>query len=370
MAMQANAGRRAGIRFQTLALFVFLVCLVFLLARMWGPRTITINAQEWPLAKAVASFERQGQISILTNVDLAKPVTLYLEKVPVPVALHKLAMAVGAEFRIGYIFAKTNRQITEAAARWEAGTFAGQWYQLRGIMIGPPKEHPQNALWEIKTEPGATLGAYLEQASISTGLCLALEGDPASPVPSPPRSGSMDAGLRRLARSSGMECRDYAMLIDMQKPSQEETLPRPGEKQDAASLPEPENTVSYLKGRLTEMPPERRAEAQQKIVQMEKLLQDLQSLPPEERKQRFFEKAPVPSGPGGGPLRPPGMGRAGGDGSGDGRPGSGGGAPGSGGSDQMDFREAEKHVERMESEMTPTQRADFFRTYVEKRNSP
>ena len=113
---------------------------------------------------------------------------------------------------------------------------------------------------------------------------------------------------------------------------------------------------------------------------MEKLVDDLKDLSPQERKKRFFEEAPLPSTPGGVIKRPSGslgMGGSGTSGGGGGRDSGLGitGGGGSGGKDspernQINFQEAERHVEIMESEMTPTQRAEFFRTYVEKRSAP
>ena len=368
--------KKLPLRTLTLAA-VFLACLGFLLTSVLGPRTISIDAKALPLEKVVRSFEEQGRITILTNVNLSKPVTLYLHKVPVPIALHKLAMAIGAEFRLGYIFAPTSRLLWQTAADWESGAFKGKWYQLRGLMVEAPKEHPRNARWDVKPEPGASLGDYLEQASIRTGLCFALHGDPATRIPSPLQSGTMDNALRRLARLSHMECRDYAMLIDLESVAQAEGLPRPGERPTPASLPEPAHLVEFMKSRMAETPPEQRAEAQERLGLMEKLLDSFKDLPPEERKERFFEEAPAPSGPGGGSKRPSGGPSMGGGGAGGGRSGGpgakGGDAGGGGGSlerNQMNFQEAERHVEIMESEMTPTQRAEFFRTYVEKRSAP
>lgn len=356
---------------RVVAALAIIAVIALLLATFFGPRTITINARGWPLRAVVQAFEKQGRISVLTNVAADKPVTIYLQKVPVPVALQKLATAIGAEFRIGYILAPGRRQLSETAADWEVGAFQGAWYQLRSPIVGAPREHPENAAWKVEPEPTATLDAYLRQGSVSTGLCFLLNGNPDSKIATPPKSGTMDKTVRRLAGASGLECEGHAMLIDLQRSDRGlgEEAPRPGEERTAESWPEPAEIVKFLKNRIGEMPPDRRAEANEKIGEMEKLLDALKDHSPEERKALFFEKAPVPTGPGGGPPARPRSagGQAGGRGG-----GGGSSAPGSSGagldeSGDFDFEEAEKHMERMESGMTATQRSDFFRTYVEKR---
>lgn len=365
------------LRTAVLVLGFLLALVVFAMVHL-GPRTVSIDARGTPLGQVIASFERQAKISVLTNVDPSTPVTLYLQKVTVPIALRKLGGAVGAEFRVGYFFAPTKSQLLASAADWESGAFKGRWYQLRGPMVEGPKEHPRFAPWNVKTEAAANLGSYLEQASVSTGLCLALNGDPATAVPSAPKSGSIDQGLRHLAHLAHMQCADYAMLVDLKSLAAGEAQARPGEQPGSASLPEPAQFVQFLKSRLDEMPPERREEARQKVAAMEKLAESMKDLSPEERAKQFFEQAPPPPGQGRSRRRSgASVGGGGATTSESGQGGTGGTASKQGGGEgssadkgTIDFEEVERQVEMMESEMTPTQRADFFREYVEKRSAP
>jgi hypothetical protein len=342
---------------------VLLVLVGLLVSGLFAPRTITIDARGMPLAQVIRSFERQGGIPIRANIDPAMPVTLQLVRAPVLNALRALGVAVRAEFRIAYAFAPNSKALNESLESWEKGAFQGMWLQLQGPMVGPPKVHPKVDEWIVKPEADASLAAYLKQASVHTGLCIMLSGDGAVPVAKPPASGTVDRSLRRLAKIAGMKCDDFALLIarggsEPDGPGHPDgpgggppPPPPPGgtRDQNGGGPPNPHEIVAFLKSRISELPADRRAEADTKVAEMEALLQTLKDLPPPEQAAVFSQKIRLPGGPGGGP--PPGS-------------GSGGMGSSTGGSGE---RSAEKYIEKLESTMDPTQRSEFSRSYVEKK---
>ncbi len=358
--MIAKANQR-----RTWVLFFVLLVLVGILASgVLAPRTITINASGMPLAEVIRSFEHQGKIHIRSNLDPATPVTLQLVRAPVLNALRALGGAVRAEFRIAYAFAPNSKALNDSLESWEKGAFQGTWFQLQGPMVGPPKVHPKVDEWVVEPETDGTIAAYLEQASVHTGLCIMLSGDGAIPVAKPPASGTVDRVLRSLAKSSGMKCKECAMLIARGEggPGGPDHPRGPGggpppppppggtRDQNGGGPPNPHEIVAFLKSRIGELPANRRAEANEKIAEMEALLETLKELPPPEQAAIFSQKIQLPGGPGGGP--PPGG--SGGEGS----------PPGSSGENS-----AERYIENLESTMDPTQRSEFFDAYLEKKGS-
>src|SRR5438552_3856579 len=78
----------------------------------WG--LITVHAKAEPLGKVIAQIERQGGVTLRTDLKSDTQVTMNVEKVPLTEALETLATVTDARWRLAYFMADDKTKITSA----------------------------------------------------------------------------------------------------------------------------------------------------------------------------------------------------------------------------------------------------------------
>jgi uncharacterized membrane protein YgcG len=190
----------------------FLVLLVGFLAVRWflAEPSITADFVETPLHQVIRTMERQGRVTLRSNLDPDTPVTLRLHRAPVVEAIDLLAVRLDADWRWslvvgpdratvaeGLALATEGRRQTLSENGWQTYFYPTPW---QSIAVEPPD--PRRFSWRVEPPETPALAAYLDQASQKLPVQIFAPAD-WEPAPGrPPRSGSLAQTISALLRPS------------------------------------------------------------------------------------------------------------------------------------------------------------------------
>jgi hypothetical protein len=87
--------------------------------RNWG--LITVKAHNVPIGQVIRSIERQGWVTIYTNIDPQTRISMYVDHVPLPEAMETLAVNADAQWRLAFFVAPTSSQVKEEVRSFTEG---------------------------------------------------------------------------------------------------------------------------------------------------------------------------------------------------------------------------------------------------------
>jgi hypothetical protein len=138
----------------------------------WG--LITIHAHEMPLAQVIKSIDRQGWVTIYTDMDPTTPVTMDCDKAPLAEAMETLTANIGGQWKLGFFTAPTSAQVKNEIRSFQTGT-AGDDTKIYSY---------QTPLQMLATDPDMPAADPRLQA------WPGYQAPPPAPAPPPPADGS------------------------------------------------------------------------------------------------------------------------------------------------------------------------------------
>ena len=211
-----------GLDFLNMTKDRFLVCVLAALLVGWGAWSIysgwglvSLDFTNAPLAKVLASIERQGGIDIASNLDPATPVTIKVKRVPAVDALDLVSARTDSRWRLAYLGAPndaairqvidgfTNKQNNETWTSFGGGGFSviespmGTALDLRRIVWQPSED--------------ATLQSLLSDAAQKTGVFIAAPTD-WNPATTAPKAGELRRAAPALFSKAGGTVREVFLL--------------------------------------------------------------------------------------------------------------------------------------------------------------
>ena len=164
----------------------------------WG--LITVQVHEAPLGQVLKSIERQGHVTLYTNIDPTSPVTMNVIKVSLPEALESLSQNCtsgdgrgGAQWKLAFFTAPSSAAVKQEIRGFEAGSLGDDFktysyptpLQMLATEESLPAADPRKQTWPgLKPTPAAPAPADGQAAD-----------DQAATPPEPPSSvqGYLDA---------------------------------------------------------------------------------------------------------------------------------------------------------------------------------
>jgi hypothetical protein len=286
--------------------WILSVLLVFLLGMVfhyfwsrWG--LITIHSKDTSLGKVIHSIEKQGHVTIRTNLDPNKPVFMNVDYVSLNEAMETLATVMDARWRLTYVLGPDKGTVAGALSEFESGNRDEAWKHLyvplSGFGSGEQTEalpDPRKDPWVVKPASESTLQAYLEQAARNVSASFWVQETYNPAVKSAPRGGEIRSSLSRLASASNSK---YAEVIILQgsnrqadRPPRERGEGEPrfagnfgGERRgfDSSAMDE------RLQNEINKMTGDQRKAAEAERDRRKRLLAEMKDLTPEQRQQRF-----------------------------------------------------------------------------------
>ena len=301
--------------------FLILAALVLVLGnvgyRIWaGWGLITVNVTDAPLPTVIRSIEKQGGVSIRTNLEADKKITMHVKRVPLAYALEVLANMADARWELGYFLAPTKPPIDAFLAALAAGEKPESWQSFRvplpGGMIGGVDEgtsDPRFDRWEVKPAPEGTLQAYLEQAAKNVSARFEAPRDWNPAISSAPKSGEIQDVIPRLAKAAGGKVEEVFFLTGRRRDPvalAENGPPEPvrralgmiagGAGGDDAAMEKTMRAMGErMQAAIDQMPAEKRAKAQAEFDEGKKFFESMRELTPEQRRAKMEEKMQDPA---------------------------------------------------------------------------
>ncbi len=259
----------------------------------WG--LITVHANPLPLSDVIRSIERQGGISLRTNLPPDTAVTMNVNHVPLSEALETLSVVTESNWRLNYVVGPTKNDVLQAVGTLSAGQSPEGWkteyFPIRQILdeefVLPD---PRRDKWEVKDTGDKTAQAYLMQGarSVSAGFTYPAEWNPA--ITSSLSTGTVHKLVPKLAHLAHGDYQEIFLLIKSRRREEVadgENGPRNGSR-------DREGMQQRIQAELAKMPEAQRASVQADLDELRQLRQGLAGATPEERAAKFDEMREQP----------------------------------------------------------------------------
>ena len=262
----------------------------------WG--LITIHSKDKPLGEIIRSIEKQGHVTIKTNIDLSKPIQMYVDKVALAEALETLSVVAEGRWRLTYVVAPDKGTISNALSNLSSGQqrpegWLSKYVPLRAMgpmgMAGAEPEvlpDPRKDKWAVKPASEGTLQAYLEQASrnVSASFMVQEQWNPA--IGAPPSSGPISKVLPKLiSKANGRYEEVFLITAERMRADGD---PRPPDDEDRRAQFR-EAMDERIQNEINKLPPAQRAAAQQDRDEQKQIFEMMRNLPPDERAAKMQE---------------------------------------------------------------------------------
>lgn len=257
----------------------------------WG--LVTVHVTNAPLSTVIASIARQAHVRLETSLDLTKPVSLDVDRVPLAEALDDLAIRTDTSWRLVYLAAPTKIALESGVISLRATGKLEDWSTY--FYPQPPfADSTGGAAIDPRTlsltleGSDKSLPPLLNEAAQKSGVLVAFPKDWTPAVAKLPRPNQVRNLIPALVQSVHGKSAEIFFLADRER---RERRPQPDAPATAEQdQPPPMNPLWIEQRQLAEiakLPPEKQAEAKQAIGERKALMAEMQKLSPEERRAKW-----------------------------------------------------------------------------------
>lgn len=205
-------------RNQRLALATLLLLVGYISWYVWGNwGLITIHSEAKPLAEIIRSIEKQGRVTVKTDLDPTTTVRMYVDKVKLSEALETLSTLTESRWRLTYLVAPDKGAIESALGTFVAGQRVEGW---KALSVPVPQFNDEPAVlpdpradpWAVKPATEPKLQAYLQQAARSVSASFIYPESWNPDVSAPPKSGPIAKIFPQLAKAAQGQYEEVFLL--------------------------------------------------------------------------------------------------------------------------------------------------------------
>jgi hypothetical protein len=292
-------------RIQWLLAAILVLLLANLTTRWWRNRgLITIHCEDWPASKVVREIEKQGGITIRTNVTDEAKIRMHLDKVPLTEAMETLAVVSDGRWRLTYVFGSGIGEIQNGINGLLSAERPEGWKRLyfpMRIMGGEtengPEPDPRTDVWQVKSTEKGDFQSYAQQAASSVSAAIVFPESWNPSVSKQPSSGPIHKAAPALAKASkGRVMEVFLVEKDNRDRGDGDRGPRFGsERGERNTDDEAERDrrrqmfVDRAQAEIEKLPPEQRQAAQQRFEERRKFFEGLRDLPEAQRRAKMEE---------------------------------------------------------------------------------
>ena len=269
----------------------------------WG--LITVHATAEPVSKVIAEIQKQGHITLKTDLDPATPITMNVDKVPLTAALNALAESADSGWHLVYVVAPDASMVRVGLIAIEKADLQGSWKFVSHFGRNPFASNdsapldPRKDVWNVSAPKEATFAGYAEEASWMTNATFYYPTNWNPPVNSAPSSGVISKSASRLAKAAGGKStaifallkyapRDFARNDDPQTEAwSEDRMEEQAKRLPAAQQKVVQAAIAERKADAKLTPEERRAKWIARMGDPDRLGQMI-----EQMQQRFDRRSP------------------------------------------------------------------------------
>ena len=265
----------------------------------WG--TITLDYENKPLSTVLRSFTRQSNLKVVTDLDLSKPTSIHVHRVPVTEALDALQASAESRGRLAALFAPDAPSLKNLIASLptppdNSGIISIEYrtpWLFRGGMDGLPVERdPRNQQWKPTPQVSTVLISSLEQAAQTTEVRIFLPQSWNPALKKAPQSGPISSSLPSLAHNAGGQA-ELVYLLPARSEGDGPGGPSAANEsahgnlrwRDTSPLP-PEALLARLESRISALPSSEQADARQAAEESVRQYREWSSLTTEEERDK------------------------------------------------------------------------------------
>jgi len=265
----------------------------------WG--TITLDYENKPLSVVLRSFTKQSNLKVITDLEISKPISIHVHRVPVAKALDALQASAESRGRLAALFAPDVLSLKNLIASLptppeNSGIVSIEYrtpWLFRGGMDGLPVEgDPRNQLWKPFQQVSPQLISSLEQAAQTTEVRILLPQSWNPPLKKAPQSGPISSSFPSLAHNAGGQAELVYLLPALSEGDGPGGPPTTGETargnlrwRDTPSLP-PEALLARFESRISALPSSEQADARQAAEESVRQYREWSSLTTEEERDK------------------------------------------------------------------------------------
>jgi hypothetical protein len=305
--------------------WILLILLVLALVKAWNIYSewglITIDVNDAPLAKVMRSIEKQGWVTLATNMPGDTKVSMHVYKVPLTDALEGLATVTESRWRLTYVFAPNKGAIQGMLATVSANQKAEGWkslfYPLMRQLTEKPYARipdPRQDTWTVKDPAEKTLQSYLDQGAQTVAASFVFPETLNPSINGKLSSGQVRDVAPKLASLAHAKTQEIFLLTKRVRRSGETAENEGGDdEREGARFGRGgpggggdglfarggtggrEAMEARLMAEIDKLPPDRRAAALSEFEQRKAFFESLRDLPPDQRQAKIEEMMNNPS---------------------------------------------------------------------------
>jgi hypothetical protein len=286
----------------------------------WG--LVTVHVQSKPLSTVIKSIERQGGITIVTNADQTKPISMDVDLVTAPEAVDVLAARLDGNWSVGYVAGPSKADVSAGVAALSDGqrdrdfrTFGFGGFGGGGgpMDISDTVIDARQVVWKVSTQDGTQLQDWLNQLSMKTGLMAMVPRNWDPQVAKAPAGGKSASALRAMVKSVKGS---YEEIFIVRVSNDDRTADNgggpdrvarseggfgqrgggPGGRDGGRQNFNPDWIAERAEARIAQLPKEEQAEAKKNFDDMRAFFEKMRALPDDQRQtamQQFFDQPDV-----------------------------------------------------------------------------
>lgn len=259
----------------------------------WG--LVTIHVTDAPLGTVIASMAKQAHVRIETSLDLTKPVSLDVDRVPVAEAIDDLAVRAEASWRLVYLAAPSKADLETALITLRGTGKVDDWTTYFypqppfADAAGGETVDPRYLTLSLEgTDKGLSL--LLNEAAQKSGALIAFPKDWSAAVSRLPKPNQVRKAIPSLVQSAHGKSSELFLITERgrrDRPPQGEAPPATAQQQDQPPPMNPAWIEQRQLAQIAKLPPEKQAAAKQELAERKALFADMQKLSPEERRAKW-----------------------------------------------------------------------------------
>ena len=259
----------------------------------WG--LVTIHVTDAPLGTVITSIAKQGHVRIETSLDLTKPVSLDVDRVPVSEAIDDLAVRADASWRLVYLAAPTKADLETALISLRGTGKVDDWTTyfypqppFADAAGGETVDPRYLALSLEGTDKG--LPPLLNEAAQKSGALIAFPKDWSPAVSRLPKPNQVRKAIPSLVQSTHGKISELFLITERgrrDRPPQGEAPPSTAQQQDQPPPMNPAWIEQRQLAQIAKLPPEKQVAAKQELAERKAMFADMQKLSPEERRAKW-----------------------------------------------------------------------------------
>jgi hypothetical protein len=263
----------------------------------WG--LITVHADGRPLSEIIRSIEKQGGITIRTNMDVAAPTTMHVDKVPLGEAMEVLSAVTDSRYRLAYVFAQDPAAVETGLAAWTSGLRPDGWKVIEVPLMGRGSSgvdaaplDPRRDVWKVESVSENTLHAFMENAAVHVSAAFACPEAFNPAISKAPSSGEIRKAAAALADAANAKMKEV-FLLQGRPPGAPEGDDEEGPPRIAGGEGGGRPNFDLMRQRrlneIAKLPASQQSAAKAEQEEMDKVFAEVRDLPREDRRAKMQE---------------------------------------------------------------------------------